>query len=182
MSKAFLLRTEKDDKFRTIKLEFREPGFSNDLEKFYVGGASGNIHIPNEEFVSNMISTELSSFGPTKGTTAALATTHVVGTFAFNSDLNRIIYKATEEASITVATVSDILAKEQISVAIVSDNIDANDGSVSFVEFTRPVKMIFVDGILCTNNAASAKRYTFDTATKTLKVFGAVDGSIVSYF
>jgi hypothetical protein len=48
MAKALLLRTENDQVFSEQKLEFREPGFSKDAEKFYIGGLLGNIHIPNE--------------------------------------------------------------------------------------------------------------------------------------
>jgi len=55
MSKAFLIKTEVDAVFQEKKLEFREPGFSKDLEKFYVGGITGNIHIPSKTFVDKMI-------------------------------------------------------------------------------------------------------------------------------
>ena len=182
MAKAFLMRTDKDAKFQTIKLEFREPGFSNDLEKLYIGGAEGNIHIPNEDYVTRMIEQSLSADSLLHQSTSDLQVNQTAHTIAFNTDLNKLVYKVSTDASIAIPSSAEVPMGEQNTVTISSANIDSNDGSVIFADFNRTLKMIFIDGILCTNNSASEKRYTFDSATNTLKVFGASDGSIVSYF
>ena len=44
------------------------------------------------------------------------------------------------------------------------------------------VFMIFVDGILCSTSSHAAKRYTYDAQSKNLRVLGAVEGSVISYF
>jgi len=86
MAKAFLLRTQTQLIFDTIRLEFREPGFTKDTERLYMGGLTENLHIPNEAFVSTMIDEKLLTHGPKMGTTAQLATQHVPGTLAYNTE------------------------------------------------------------------------------------------------
>lgn len=181
MAKAFLMRTDKDAVFQQVRLELREPGFSKDLEKFYIGGLVENIHIPNESYVQNMIDTTLSTYGPTKGDTATLADKQQDGTFGFNTETNRLSLKV-GSGSLLFPTVSELGAKEQIAVVVSDDNIDSSDGHVLLSSFTRPVKMIFVDGILCIKGGSADKRYEYDPDTKDMKVFGCVDGSTISYF
>ena len=181
MSKAFLLKTEADAVFRDKKLEFREPGFSKDLEKLYVGGLTENIHIPNESFVDKMIKSKLSTHGPKFGTSAALEEGHIDGTFAFNTDTSKLLLKINGNP-IAIPTRGELAASEQATVTVTSENIDDTDGHVRLENFNRPVKMIFVDSLLCIKGANGEKRYEFDPATKLLKVYGCSDGSIISYF
>lgn len=181
MAQALLLRTEADEIFQSKRLEFREPGFSRDLEKFYMGGLNGNIHIPNEKFVEDMIKASLTSDGPKFATTAALEEGHVSGTFAFNTDTNRLLLKI-EDTPVAIAMKSELPSSDQIAVKVTTANIDANDGSVLLENFTRSVRMIFVDGILCSSESTATKRYTYDTAAKKVFVFGCIDGSVISYF
>jgi hypothetical protein len=181
MAKALLLRTEVDQIFSEKKLEFREPGFSKDAEKFYIGGLLANIHIPNETFVATMISIALSTHGPTFGTTAVLIEGHKNNTFAFNTDTNKLLLKV-GETPVAIPTRGELATAEQTSVVVSAANIDAGDGHVLLVDFTRPTKMIFVDGILCSNEGTASKRYTFDSQTNELKVYGCVEGSVISHF
>jgi len=181
MSKAFLLKTQTDAIFKDKRLEFREPGFSKDLEKLYIGGLTDNIHIPNELFVRNMIKNSLSTHGPKFGTSATLEEGHIDGTFAFNTDTNKLLLKINGNP-VAIPTRGELAASEQTTVTVESENIDDTDGHVRLENFNRATKMIYVDGILCIKGANGSKRYEFDPSTKLLKVYGCSDGSIISYF
>jgi hypothetical protein len=128
-----------------------------------------------------MIATALSTHGPKFGTTAVLTEGHRDGTFAFNTDTNKLLLKVTGVA-VAIPTRGELATAEQTSVVVSAANIDGGDGHVLLVEFTRPTKMIFVDGILCSNESTAPKRYTFNAQTNELKVYGCVDGSIISHF
>lgn len=181
MAQALLLRTEADEIFQSKRLEFREPGFSRDLEKFYMGGLTENIHIPSEKFVGDMIKAALAENGPKFATTAILEETHVAGTFAFNTDTNRLLLKV-GDAPVAIALKAEIPGTDQIAIKVAAANIDISDGSVLLENFNRPVRMIFVDGILCSSEGTATKRYTYDSVAKKAFVFGCIDGSVISYF
>jgi hypothetical protein len=181
MAKALLLRTEQDSVFANTRLEFREPGFSKDAEKFYIGGMIANIHIPNETFVSQMITTALQDHGPKFGTTATLVEGHKEHTFAFNTETNKLLLKISG-VPIAIPTRGELANAEQTSVVVEAANIDAGDQHVLLSNFTRATRMIFVDGLLCSNEATAAKRYTFNSQTNELKVYGCVENSVISYF
>jgi len=181
MAKAFLLRTQTQLIFDTIRLEFREPGFTKDTERLYMGGLTENLHIPNEAFVSTMIDEKLLTHGPKMGTTAQLATQHVPGTLAYNTETGSL-YLQVGQNPVPIAMKRDIPSRTQVEITIEAIHIDAGDGSVLLTEFDRGVFMIFIDGILCSTSSTAAKRYIYDAQTRQVRVIGCVEGSILSYF
>jgi len=181
MAKAFLMRTQSQELFNSTRLEFREPGFTKDTERFYMGGLSKNLHIPNEDYVTKMIGEHLASHGPKMGTTAQLSEHHVDGTFAYNTETGSLSLML-GETPVPIAFKHDTPSRAQVDVVVEAAHISSEDGSVLITDFRKGVFMIFVDGILCTTLTNSAKRYAFDNETKRLKVFGCVEGSVISYF
>jgi len=180
MAKAFLMRTQTQAVFDTERLEFREPGFTKDTERLYMGGLTENLHIPNEEYVSGMITERLASHGPKMLTTAQLEEQHADGTLAYNTETGSLLLRLGVN-SVPIAMKRDVPARTQVEIVVEAININP-DGSVLLTEFSRGVLMIFVDGILCSTASSAAKRYTYDAQTRQLRVIGCTEGSVISYF
>ncbi len=183
MAKAFLLRWGYQNDFDSIKLQTRELGFSIDSEKLYIGTDDANIHIPNEAFTKALAISEVLKYKPTIGTTLELLTTQVASSLAFNSEEKRIQYKNSSGAVIKIVNMTDLPSGDAVSVVVASENIDAGDNnSVTLSDYTRPIRMIFLNGILCTNNANDAHMYTLDNINSTITIKECVAGDIIAYF
>lgn len=180
MAKALLVRHGKDEEFQIKRLELREIGFSTDLEKLYIGGLDKNLYIPDEDAVKKLISDSIANTTIRSSTSASLAETFPSNSMAINSETGKLLVKiGGEEKRVIMA--SDTIGRNQINHVVLSEHIDA-DGSVSLASFTRPILMIFIDGILCLSSSTAEKRFTYDEATQLLKVYGASQGSVISYY
>ena len=184
MAKAFLVRWGRQIDFDSIKLSSRELGLAVDTVKLLIGTEDGNLHIPNEDFVKDMISSSLESRSLLYGTTIELQTKQLPGILAYDSDKKKIIYSTPDGSGvINVANEASLPLSRAISVKIEAANIDVNDSnSVTLAGYTRPVEMVFLNGMLCTTNASDLRRYAVDRVAHTLKVYGCAENDIVAYF
>jgi len=62
MARIFLLRVGTELDFKSVNLQVRELGFSSDSEKLYLGTTKGNVNIPTEDIVRDIIAGELENF------------------------------------------------------------------------------------------------------------------------
>ena len=62
MARIFLLRVGTELDFDTVNLQVRELGFASDSEKLYLGTSAGNINIPTEDIVKDIVDAKLVSF------------------------------------------------------------------------------------------------------------------------
>ena len=183
MAKGFLVRWGSEADFRAVKLALREIGFAVDTEKMFIGGAEDYYHIPNEIFVRNMITDGVAKYKPVAGETAELVAAHKKGAFAFNTTLQRILYKKEDESVLKVVTDQDMPIKTASTVVVAAANIDANDNnSVSISGYNRPIELIFLNGVLCTTNASDPHQYVVDPATHILKIKECAENDIIAYF
>lgn len=183
MAKAFLIRWGYEQDFSDIKLQTREPGFAIDTEKFFIGTGDKNIHIPNEEFVASMIADGVIGYKPLFGTTQELSNSQENGAIAYNTEVKRIQYKTSAGTVIQHATVNDIPSYTPTSVTVAQANIDTNDSnSVTLSGMTRPLKMVFLNGSLCTLNPNDPHRLQIDNVSATVKIYNCVEGDIIAYF
>lgn len=183
MAKAFLIRWGYDQDFKDIKLQTREPGFAIDTEKFLIGTGDKNIHIPNEDFVKAMITDGVLKYTPITGTTAELASNQLPKTVAYNTDTRKMQYKTVSGTIVANATTTDIPTNTPTSVTVAQENIDSSDAnSVSLSGMTRPLRMVYLNGLLCTLNPDDPHRLTVDNTTGTIKINECVAGDIIAYF
>jgi len=183
MAKAFLIRWGYDQDFKDIKLQTREPGFAVDSEKLYIGAGDKNIHIPNEDFIKAMIDDGILTYTPITGSTGALSTEQKNGRIAYNTDTKKLQYKTSAGVIIQNATTVDIPTYTPTSVVVSDDNIDANDSnSVTLTGVNRPLKMVFLNGSLCTLNASDLHRLSVDSVSGTIKIKECSNGDIIAYF
>lgn len=181
MAKAFLLRFGTESDFGSIKLQTRELGVAVDSEKLYLGFDDKNVFIPNESQVVSIIDTNLHKYRHTIGTTLELVSAHKDNTIAFDTTLKRLKYK-NSGTTISIASKSEVSLPDPVSFVVETGNIDTNDGdNVLLAGFSRPMRNIFKNGLLCTKEATDTNRYTFDNTTLDLKVYGCVAGDIISY-
>ena len=183
MAKAFLIRWGFEQDFGDIKLQAREPGFAVDSEKLYIGTGDKNVHFPNEDFVSAMISDGVIKYKPMSGTTLELATNQISKTIAYNTDTKRLQYKTASGTIVQNAAAREIPTALPTSVVVQSANIDIHDGnSVTLAGITRPLKMVFLNGRLCSLETSDIHELTVDAASGTIKVKECVAGDIIAYF
>jgi len=183
MAKAFLLRWGYQNDFDAIKLQTREMGFAVDTTKLYIGTDDANLHIPNEGFVASMITAGVAKYKPVAGTTLELQSSQLPGATAYNTDEKRLQHKTASGTIINVANLSDLPRSEAYSVSVAIENIDAaNANSVTLTGYTSPIKMVFLSGNLCTNNAVDPHQYTVDDVAGTLTIKECVPGDIIAYF
>lgn len=62
MARIFLLRVGTELDFKSINLQVRELGFASDSEKLYLGTTKGNVNIPTEDIVKDIVDAKLESF------------------------------------------------------------------------------------------------------------------------
>lgn len=183
MAKAFLTRWGYQNDFDSIKLQTRELGFAIDVEKLYIGTDDSNIHIPNEGFIAEMIKTGILTYKPVVGTILELQSAQLAGALAYNVDDKKVQYKTASGTTIKLASTSDLPSGEATSVVVAQENIDVgNSNSVALSGYTRPIKLVFLNGSLCTNNDNDAHKYTIDAVNSTLTVKECVAGDIIAYF
>ena len=183
MAKAFLIRWGYQNDFDSIKLQTREIGFTVDTAKVYVGSDDSNIHIPNEAYVKSMIDSGVLTYKPVTGTTLELQAAQIVGALAFNNDDKKIQYKMASGTIIKLANATDLPSGEATSVTVALANIDAgNFNSVTLSSYTRPIKLVFLNGSLCTNNPDDPHRYTIDSVNSTITIKECAEGDIIAYF
>lgn len=182
MAKAYLIRKGYQEEFDRINLFARELGFTLDTNRLLIGDGESNIHIPNEPLVASMILSGVAKYAPTSGITADLETLHAAGTFAYDTDTQRVIYKSKAGLVSILARTTEAMLADPVSIVITAENIDAADSnSVTLTDFSRPTRTVFLNGILCTQRAEDAHRYSFVSETKVLKIMGCVAGDIISY-
>ena len=183
MAKAFLIRWGYDQDFKDIKLQSREPGFAVDAEKLYIGTGDKNIHIPNEDFIKIMIDDGVLKYTPKTGTTLVLNTEQENGTIAYNTDNKRFQYKTSTGTIVQAASTNDIPSQTPTSVTVAASNIDIADfNSVTLSGMTRPLKMVFLNGALCSLSIDDTHKLTVNALNGTIKVRECVEGDIISYF
>lgn len=183
MAKAFLIRWGYEQDFKDIKLQTREPGFAIDTEKFFIGTGDKNIHIPSEDFVSAMIADGVLKYKPLTGTTRELASIQENGTIAFNTESKRLQYKTMNGSVIPQVLPTDIPSYTPTSVVVAQENIDTNDNnSVTLSGMTRPLKMVFLNGKLCSTNTNDPHVITIDAQMGTVKIRDCAKDDIISYF
>lgn len=183
MAKAFLIRWGYQNDFDSIKLQTRELGFAVDAEKLYIGSDDSNIHIPNEAYVERMIDSGVLAYKPVTGTTLELQSAQPVGSLSFNSDDKKIQYKMASGTIIKLANVIDLPSGEATSVTVSLENIDVgNFNSVTLSSYTRPIKLVFLNGSLCTNNPDDPHRYVIDPVNSTITIKECAEGDIIAYF
>lgn len=183
MAKAFLVRWGTQNDFDAIKLQIREIGFTIDNERLWVGGNDENLHIPNENFVKNMILTEVPKYKPLTGTSVELLTTHSPGALAFNKDGKHLVYKTPTGQNLTLVDTSMMPSNTATSVKVALENIDtADNNSVTINGYDRQIEMVFLNGVLCTIHPDDTRRYEVNRTDKTLKVYGCSENDIISYF
>ena len=183
MAKAYLIRKGYQEEFDRIDLFARELGFTLDTNRLLIGDGEQNLHIPNEQFVANMILTGVAGYKPATGTTTELDSQHQNETIAYDTDTQRLIYKNSTGAKSILARTSELPLADPTAIIVAAENIDVGDqNSVSLTAFTRPSRMIFLNGVLCTKNANDPHNYFYDSATTTMKITECVAGDIISYF
>jgi len=183
MAKAFLIRWGYEQDFKDIKLQTREPGFAIDTEKFFIGTGDKNIHIPNEDFVSAMIKDGVLKYTPITGTSQELSSIQENGTIAFNTDTKRLQYKTMSGNIIQQVLPTDIPSYTPTSVVVSAENIDVSDNnSVTLAGITKPLKMFFLNGVLCTTNQNDPHMITIDNSANTVKIKECAENDIISYF
>jgi len=62
MARIFLLRVGTELDFQSVNLQVRELGFASDTEKLYLGTTKGNVNIPTEDIVREIVDAKLESF------------------------------------------------------------------------------------------------------------------------
>ena len=183
MAKAFLVRFGTEDDFKAIKLQTREIGMALDTEKLYLGGEDRNIHIVSEEYAQTMIKKAVKGRKTAEGTTSELQNIQTPGSFAFNNELNRPQYLTESGKKISISVTSDLGKKDASTVVVQDGDIDTDDSnSVSLGDFIRPQKIIFLNGLLVTNNSSDPHQYTYDEANKILKIKECAAGDIIAFF
>ena len=183
MAKAFLLRWGYQNDFDAIKLQTRELGYAVDSVKLFIGTDDANVHIPNEAFVSTMITNGVAKYKPVAGTALSLQASHLPGALAYSTDDKRIQYKTASGTSINVANLSDLPVGDAMSVIVSIENIATESfNSVTLNGFTSPIRMVFLNGSLCTNNPVDTHQYTVDSVAGTLTVKECTAGDIIAYF
>lgn len=183
MAKAFLLRFGSENDFKSIKLQTRELGFAIDSEKLYVGGEDKNIHIPSEDFVKNIVEYAISNRTNIEGSTQELQEKQKIGSVAYNSDTKRMQFVTKKGTKIEMASKKDLLLTESSNFTVTDENIDSDDeNSVTLGSFYRPYVMVFLNGILVTNNSDDNHQYTYDNSAGTLKIKQCAAGDIIAYF
>ncbi len=183
MAKAFLIRWGYEQDFSNIKLQAREPGFAVDTEKVFIGTGDKNIHIPNEDFVSAMIADGVLKYKPLVGSTAELSVNQGNGTIAFNSETGRLQYKTLSGGIVSQVLKTEIPSPSPISVTVTAANIDiADNNSVTLSGMTKPLKMVFLNGILCSLSQNDTHRMTVDPIAGTIKINECAEGDIITYY
>jgi hypothetical protein len=183
MAKEFKLRWGYEQDFETIKLAPRELGCAVDTNKFFLGTSMGNMHIPNETFVAKMIVDALDAKTVPSGTATDLSSEKYREKIAFNTTTNRLQYKDANDKTYKLLTPLDVMSSKPVSVQVSIDNIDTADGnSVSINNFNRPIVMVFLNGVLCTEHQADPHRIVIDTDNRALKVYGCSENDIISYY
>lgn len=183
MAKAFLIRWGYDQDFKDVKLQTREPGFAIDSEKFYIGTGDKNIHIPSEDFIGSMIIDGVIKYAPVSGTALELNTLQKNKTLAYNTDTKRLQYKTNSGTIVQNASLKEVPTALPTSFVVQASNIDIMDSnSVTLAGITRPLKMVFLNGALCTLEATDPHRLSANTTEGTIKINGCADGDIIAYF
>lgn len=62
MARIFLLRVGTELDFESVNLQVRELGFASDSEKLYLGTSIGNVNIPTEDAVKDILDAKLVTF------------------------------------------------------------------------------------------------------------------------
>ena len=183
MAKAYLIRKGYQEEFDRINLYARELGFALDTSRLLIGDGEENIHIPNEQFVASMITAKVLAYKPKSGTTVELDSAHVPGTFAYDTEMKRVIYKSASGAKSILARTSELPMSDATAITVATVNIDiAAQNGVLLTSFNRPLRMIFLNGKLCTNLASDPHQYIFNETEKTVLITECVAGDIISYF
>ena len=182
MAKAYLLRRGFQEEFDRIDLYARELGFTDDTNRLLVGDGEKNIHIPNEQFVASMVATGVLGYKPKTGTTAELDLEQANGTFAYNTDTQRVVYRSPTGVKSILARASELNLNDPLAFVVAAANIDAgNSNSVLLSDFTRPTRTLFLNGKLCTQLSSDPHAYTYDAVAKTVSIKECVEGDIISY-
>ena len=182
MSKTLLLKqTELTETAIAEKLQVRELCVNLVTEKLYLRLRGGLSHIVSETFMSEYVTQKLETRSLMTVSDSTDPATLIDKSVVFNSTATALQY-IHGNSRITLASISQLPLNEPQTVEVSTANIDSVDGSVSLSNFTRPMIMVYIDGILCVPSANATKRYIFNTLTKELKVFGCQDGSVIAYY
>ena len=162
----------------------REFVYAVDTTNVFMGTPEGPKKIAYWVDVEKYVSDSVQEYKPKSGSATTLSSILLPGQFGFNTDLSRVQFlDPTTNTRQTYVTTLDMPAKDPVTVKITSDNIDANDNnSVTLVDFTRPIRLIFVNGKLVTRNTADEKYYVYDATNKTLKIYNMADGDLIAYY
>jgi len=162
----------------------REFVYAMDTTNLFIGTSEGAKKIAYWTDVEKYVTDNIQEYKPKLGGSVALSSTLLPGQIGFNTDLGRIQFlDPTTNIRQTYITSLDMPTKDPVTVKITSDNIDADDGnSVTLVDFTRPIRLIFVNGKLITKNTSDEKYYVYDAANKTLKIYNMADGDLIAYY
>ncbi len=183
MAKAYLIRKGYQEEFDRINLFARELGYSLDTNKLFIGDGEDNVHIPNEQFVANMVLVGVAKYGPVSGTTTELDSKHGNGTFAYDTDTQRVLYKSSAGAVSILARTSELPLGDATTIKLAVENIDAGDSNrVTLTDFNRPYRMLMLNGVMCTSHATDPHQYVYDATAKTVTIKECADGDIISYF
>jgi len=183
MAKAFLIRFGTENDFKAIKLQTRELGMALDTERLYLGGEDKNIHIPSEDFIKTSIKDAVNNRKILEGNTVDLQNSQIPGSIAFNTELNRPQYLTQSGKKTLIAVTSDLGKKEASTIVVQDGDVDTDDSnSVSLGDFIRPQIMVFLNGVLVTNNSGDPHQYSYDAENKILKIKECSSGDIIAFF
>jgi len=183
MAKEYLVRYGTLQEFETIRLAVRELGFVVDVDQLMVGTSVGNKHIPNEDYVSNMILDSIHNAKIPSGTTTEVSSDEFREKIFFNTSINKLQYRDADDLNHTIVTFFDMLKQKPVTKNVEAEDIDtANNNTVTITGYDRPIVMVFLNGILCTENENDPHMITVDSTNGTLSIANCEVGDIISYF
>jgi len=162
----------------------REFVYAMDTGNVFMGTQEGPKKLAYWIDVEKYVVNQIKEYTPKMGTSAALSSNLLPGQIGFNTELARLQFlDPTSNIRQTYIAQTDMPLKDPVTVKITSDNIDADDNnSVTLVDFTRPIRLIFVNGKLVSKNTNDEKYYTYDATNKTLKIYNMADGDLIAYY
>ena len=185
IAKQLLIRwAETEATLEQYRPAVREFVYAMDTGNVFMGTQEGPKKIAYWTDVQKYVQTQVQEYKPKTGNNDFLTTNLLGGQIGFNTDIKRLQYlDALTNVRQTYVTTADMPLKDAITVKVTSDNIDSNDNnSVTITNFKRPIRMIFVNGLLVSNNTADSKYYKYDASTNTLKIYNMEDGDLIAYF
>jgi len=185
IAKQLLIRwAESESTLQQYRPAVREFVYAMDTGTVFMGTPDGAKKLAYWENMTNYVQDNIKEYKPKEGNKDQLTVNLQPGQIGYNTTTSRLQFlDPAINVMQTYVTTTDLIAKDPVTVKISSDNIDSDDNnSVTFANFKRPSRLIFVNGSHINTLSSDSPYYTYNTRNDELKIYNMADGDIVSYY